>query len=231
MEQYLTELNLGIILKNLFKIGKIYKQFMYNYTKIDYCVEINTYHNIFELLPNVILSEPVQLLIEFDGFYHYSKISQCVKDIKNGFGNLRWKQLDSNIYGLRIPYYIQLDSYFSKILFNSDVELNCYPHGFIDKKCVLPDEFCYYGDLRFIRELTDMPYNIGKLVYTSILNKYKFPKKSENSTSNIVSDFLIKYFDPEFYKDYKEGKICDINDSRYRMLYFNDKYKSDISLL
>lgn len=228
--KYLSEIFLGEILNEIFKDCKISTQYKYNYTKVDFCIELDKFNNICNILPNY-NNMPIKLLIEFDGFYHYSKISQCVKDIKNKFGNICWKKLDDIHYGIRIPYYIQLDEYFSKNLFNIDHKLNDYPHGFIDKKCVLPSDFCYYGDIRFIKELNNIPFDIGNLIYKSLIEKCKFPKKSENIMSNIVSDFLIKRFDNEFYNNYKNGLIKDLNDSRYRLLYFNDKYKTNLELI
>lgn len=89
------------------------------------------------------------LLIEFDGYRHYSSTKQIKKDIQN-----------ENIYNrlgyrmIRIPYFVQLSRQIVNLLFDVDYHTNNnYPHGFIDKKALLPADFCELGVERFKNDL------------------------------------------------------------------------------
>ena len=46
-----------------------------------------------------------------------------------------------------------------------------YPHGFIDKKALLPASFCSLGVCRFAEEHLNLPKKIEQEVYNSIYDK------------------------------------------------------------
>lgn len=141
------------------------------------------------------------MLIEFDGYHHYSKTSQINKDKKVGLGFCKWNKIDAGIYGLRIPYFVQLDKRMTKVWFNIDEQMNDYPHGFISKVCKLTDEFVWGGEKRFIKELRILPKSVSKEIIESLLKRFKNPV-------DIISDanieIFIKEFLPELYDQYKD---------------------------
>ena len=92
----------------------------------------------------------LKLIIEYDGFGHYTVSKNIISDID--------KDLDYTSMGykvIRIPYFIQLTKEVIYNLFNIklDKDLYSYPHGFIDKKAVLPADFCELGIKKFREDL------------------------------------------------------------------------------
>lgn len=101
--------------------------------------------------PDFVLPD-FNLIVEFDGFLHYTKANIILADYKK---DSLYKKYGFKV--IRIPYFIQLDSYVIKKLFkkytNNSTSFNNFPHGFIDKKVVYPADFCSLGIKRFIKDL------------------------------------------------------------------------------
>lgn len=89
-----------------------------------------------------------KLVIEFDGYQHYTNSSIIVSDFKKDS-----ILADLNIDVIRLPYFVQIDAYIIKLLFNKEYNKVSYPHGFIDKKAILPSDFCEMGISRFLNDL------------------------------------------------------------------------------
>lgn len=102
-------------------------------------------------------SEKLKLIVEFDGFRHYQFSSIVIGDA------VRDKLFaDMGYTVVRIPYFVQLDSRVVNFLFAKYVG-DCsgysnYPHGFIDDKALLPADFCYLGEDRFIKDLAKFDF-------------------------------------------------------------------------
>lgn len=112
--------------------------------------------------------EDIRIVVEYDGFYHYTSNAQATK---TEYG-CKWSEIDTAVFELRIPYWLQIDPQISKQFFGTDKDFsNNFPHGFISKHCILPDRFCYEGENRFIEELRRLPKNISVEVLDSLLRK------------------------------------------------------------
>ncbi len=99
-------------------------------------------------------NDKLKLIIEFDGYRHYSQSTDIIKDCTK---DTIYKNMGYNI--IRIPYFVQLSNIVIKKLF--DLELNYqqnYPHGFIDEKCLLPCDFNELGIERFKEDLIKFDY-------------------------------------------------------------------------
>ena len=99
--------------------------------------------------------DELSLIIEFDGFGHYTIAKNIISDID--------KDEDYTTLGykvIRIPYFIQLTKEVILDLFNIELknDLYNYPHGFIDKKAVLPADFCELGVTKFREDLVRFSY-------------------------------------------------------------------------
>jgi hypothetical protein len=66
----------------------------------------------------------------------------------------------------------------------------------------LPTSFCRYGELRFVKELKNLPKEIAKQVFESWMNKYE-NKLIEEMASYDILDCLIKYFDYDLTEENK----------------------------
>jgi len=100
-------------------------------------------------------NENIKVIVEFNGYSHYCNPKQIIRDYKKtkDFMNLGYKVIS-------IPYFIQMETEVIKQVFYKCGMLPCtlhveqeYPHGFIDKKCILPAEFCELGIIRFKYEI------------------------------------------------------------------------------
>ena len=94
-------------------------------------------------------NDDIKIIVEFDGHSHYTQaariLADCVKD-------RTYEKAGYTI--IRIPYFIQLSSSTCTTLFNTAISIKQeYPHGFIDKKCTLPADFCEAGLERFKADL------------------------------------------------------------------------------
>jgi len=88
-------------------------------------------------------NDDLQLIIEFDGDSHYCKAGRIVNDaIKDAdYETLGYKVV-------RIPYFVQMNNAVLRYIFGENTDLKYtqeYPHGFIDKKAILPADFCELG--------------------------------------------------------------------------------------
>lgn len=94
-------------------------------------------------------SDELMLLIEFDGYLHYTKNNTILID---KLKDIEYTKLGYNV--IRIPYFIQLNTEVIKLLFNIDYEFNqVYSHGFIDDKAIRPYDFCYNGLIRYKKDI------------------------------------------------------------------------------
>jgi len=60
---------------------------------------------------------------------------------------------------VRIPYFIQMSKPLLKMIFDEDIEFKqIYPNGFIDKKAVLPADYCELGIELFLEDLERFSY-------------------------------------------------------------------------
>jgi hypothetical protein len=113
-------------------------------------------------------------LIEFDGYQHYTNANQFRNDLLK---SSIWVQNNFNKI-IRIPYFIQLTfetfNYFFKELINElQIKINIiqnFPHGFIDKKAILPANFCSLGIKRFYIELLTLPEQVYLKILESLIN-------------------------------------------------------------
>lgn len=202
-DNFLNEENLKLVVKDIFNHPTSkFSSPLYKNTNMDFCVEFSYDHPIRKIINDY--SETIKLIIEFDGIYHFNSNLQIIKDFNKGLGLSCWKKLEDTIYGIRIPYYIQLDQTMMNFWFGIDKSYTTYKHGFIEKKVMFPTQYTRYGELRFVKELKTIPFNVGKDVFDTIL------KKMHNGSKNAFEDVitydifcsLYKYFyknDYEFY--------------------------------
>lgn len=130
--QYLTEALLGEFLNEAYDSEWIHdKQFIEGRVRPDYRNDIE------------------HLIVEFDGYLHYTKASQILRDKEK---DILYRNHGYDV--VRIPYFVQLSNEVSLLLFNRyPINPLSYPHGFIDSKAVLPCDFCELGIQRFLQDL------------------------------------------------------------------------------
>jgi hypothetical protein len=147
MTDYLTEENLGKILKQI----KPHNHFVH-----DKSVPGSTNKR---LRPDY-RNDELELILEFDGDSHYCKANRIIKDkIKDE----DYIQLGYKVF--RIPYFIQMNSNLLKMIFNEDINFKqVYPNGFIDKKAILPADFCEKGIELFISDLEKFSYCKNEII-------------------------------------------------------------------
>jgi len=96
-------------------------------------------------------NDDLQLIIEFDGDSHYCKAGRIINDAI--------KDADYNTLGykvIRIPYFIQMNTNLLQFIFGEGTKLTYaqeYDHGFIDKRAVLPADYCELGIEMFENDL------------------------------------------------------------------------------
>jgi len=135
-DEYLTEKSLGLFLL------RFQKEIIHNR---------NLTVEDFTFRPDYVIKD-IKLVVEFNGYHHYTNPSQILKDKKK-----RIILEQNNFTFVEIPYFVQLDEIVIKLLFskfNIDTsKFNSYPHGFIDKNALLPASFCTLGVKRFYNDL------------------------------------------------------------------------------
>jgi very-short-patch-repair endonuclease len=113
------------------------------------------------------ICEELKMIIEFDGYKHYTDPYIICKDIAN---DKILKQYGYNV--IHIPFYVQLDASTIKHYFNikyDDKLYNmCGDHGFMHPNIVLPTYFCDAGKTRFLNDLTYLPADTFKQIAFSI---------------------------------------------------------------
>jgi len=136
--EYLTEENLGIFL------NKHYSNAIRDRTVPDSNCRFR---------PDFRL-EKEKLIIEFDGYGHYTNPTTIINDLKKDeiYSNLGFKVI-------RFPYFIQLNEKTIFDLLSLKIKIKqIYPHGFIDKKAPLPACFCELGIEKFLKDLEKFHY-------------------------------------------------------------------------
>ena len=97
-----------------------------------------------------LLFPSLNLVVEFDGFRHYSEPKVILKD------NEKTEVLIAEGFKVvRIPYFVQLSKEVLNHLFDVELEeyTQTYPHGFVDNKAMLPAAYCGMGVTRFMEDL------------------------------------------------------------------------------
>lgn len=147
---YLTEIELGKILNNIYN-----EEFIH-----DKCID-----NFHKFRPDY-RSEKQKIIVEFNGYRHYSSSTVIMNDYK------KYKILEDLGYKvIIIPYFVQISTLIIKQLFNIEYKyIQQYLHGFIDDKALLPADFCYLGIQRFEKDLIDFNI-ISNDIILSIKNK------------------------------------------------------------
>lgn len=111
-------------------------------------------------------NEELKLIVEFDGNTHYTQTKTIVNDEKKDrvYSGMGYRII-------RIPYFVQASKYIIKLLFDKDVDIEqSYPHGFIDKKAILPADYCSLGLKRYNNDLVKFEL-IRKEINDSLINK------------------------------------------------------------
>ena len=155
MKNYLTEQALGECLKKVFPNNV----FIHDKTIPNSGTKSRPDYRCDELM----------LIVEFDGYHHYSQAARIIKDVEN---DETYKQMGYKV--VRIPYFIQWSSEVVEFLFNiiDETILQTYKHGFISDKAMLPADFCSLGITKFERDLKKFDF-IGSDIILSLLEKKK----------------------------------------------------------
>lgn len=147
MPKYLTETNLGIILNELFPNN----DFIHD--------KVVPNSNNKRLRPDF-RSDKMKIIIEFDGDSHYCKSQRIKTDMLKDDD---YKLLDYKVF--RIPYFVQMSSELIKMIFNKDMKYEQkYPNGFIDKKAILPADFCELGIELFKKDLERFSFCTSEII-------------------------------------------------------------------
>jgi hypothetical protein len=120
-------------------------------------------------------------LIEFDGYQHYTQSEVFIRD---SYKDATWEVKSEINKVIRIPYFVQLTTetfkyYFDDLLKDLSVEVEVtsnYPHGFIDKKAILPANFCSIGERRFFSEVEYLPFSVVDSIVSSLMKINKTPE-------------------------------------------------------
>jgi len=103
-------------------------------------------------------------VVEFDGDSHYRN-PQTIRSEREK--NAIAESLGQKV--IRIPYWVQLTTETLKHFFQIDHQIKQdFPHGFIDKKAMLPASFCELGMKRFDNEICMLPQRVMKQVLDSL---------------------------------------------------------------
>lgn len=134
--------------------------------------------------PDMYLPEK-QLLIEYDGNLHYDKPVSVISDYRRDL----WFN-DRGITTIKVPYFVQLTTETIKDIFGIDYcYTQVYPHGFVDKKVVLPANFSEIGTIRFLEQMDRFAYLKNDI--KDSLEKKITDLKDERL---VVSSVIKKYF-------------------------------------
>jgi len=138
--EYLTERSLGELLCNLFGSENVERQFKIGVYKADFKVG--------------------NLLVEFDGYRHYSQSKTILRDFA-----LHDVAEENGLRVMHVPYFIQY-KYVCEALGFADKDFGyAYPNGFIDAKALRPKDFSTLGCLVFSLQLD----SFSEAVKTEIL--------------------------------------------------------------
>lgn len=121
-------------------------------------------------------SELLKIIVEFDGYNHYTSPDRIVAD----FENMEiYKSLGYKV--IRIPYFVQMSKSVIKYLFEKNVDIEqTYKHGFVSSKAtnVLPSSFCMLGIRKFQEDLDRFKF-INEDLKDSLKQQLKIKKKRE----------------------------------------------------
>lgn len=146
-----------------------------------------------------------KIAVEFNGYQHYTKSSVIQNDCRK-----KSIAKEHKIQLIEIPYFVQLTNntfeyYFGRVPQTTIIQ--DYPHGFIDKKAVLPADFCSLGIERFIKEISNLPEPISEDIQNSLVEKLylnlMFP--------TIV--FPLCLLEEEIWELYNKAHLRAVNDS------------------
>lgn len=145
--------------------------------------------------------EKLNLIIEYDGYQHYTKPDVILKDEEN---TIILRKMGYKV--IRIPFYVQLDSknieYFFKIKYNYNLYNMCFDSGFKHPKITLPSEFCELGLIRFYNELWKFPSQTVLSIIYSLGYRLLYVEKNYNCKNK--KDSYYKCVIPEsFYDTFK----------------------------
>lgn len=153
MNSYLTEKSLGEFLKKIFPKHEFIRDRVVPNSDIQ---KRPDYRN-----------DKLMLIIEFDGYGHYSNPDNILTD---GYKDGVYTDMGYSI--VRIPYFIQMTKNIVKLLFNKNINIEqVYPHGFIDRSAMLPAYFCELGIRRFKKDLDKFEIVKGDII-SSLNTKY-----------------------------------------------------------
>lgn len=157
-EGYLTEQKLGRILSLSFE-AEIIKQHRFKSEKQTFIVDF--------FIPEH------KLIIEFDGYRHYQVMATIVRDRALDI----WAANEGYTV-IHHPYWLQLDSRVFYHHFKREVDIRpAYPHGFIDKKALLPADFNSAGWNQFMHQYGALVasdcFSVMREVYESIQQQIK----------------------------------------------------------
>jgi len=128
-------------------------------------------------------NDDLKLIIEFDGYRHYTVPKVILSDLKK---DEVYSKMGYTI--VRIPYFVQLTSVVIQNLFNLSIDFNTtFPHGFIVDICARPADFCELGIDRFIMDLDKFSY-----LKQEILSSLR-EKEEELDVHLIYPHTLIQY--------------------------------------
>lgn len=112
-------------------------------------------------------SDDLNLIVEFDGWRHYSSAENILTDINKEFV---YAGMGYNV--IRIPYFVQMSSAVVFELFGVEVDIEqTYPHGFIDSQALLPADYCQMGIDKFLVDVHDTFKFISADIIKSIRTK------------------------------------------------------------
>ncbi len=151
-DSYLTEVLLGNYLETIFSEFEFERDRVVPNSKIRNRAD---YRN-----------DKLMLIVEFDGYRHYSETKTILADEKK---DIIYSGLGYKI--IRIPYFVQISKDVVFDLFGVHTNIpQVYSHGFIDKKALLPSDFCELGIKRFLFDLNRFSY-IKSEIISSLKNK------------------------------------------------------------
>lgn len=112
-------------------------------------------------------SEQLKLIVEFDGWRHYSSAENVLTDDTK---DRVYSTMGYNV--VRIPYFVQMSAAVVFELFGvkTDIE-QTYPHGFIDPQALLPADYCQMGIDKFLIDIHDKFKFISVDIIKSIRTK------------------------------------------------------------
>jgi hypothetical protein len=201
---YNSEAKLGKFLAQLYPNSTLVPQVKFGARRIDYGVNVGVtdYCRVMPILRQFEIDQiptgsTVVLLVEYDGHLHYTSNYNVHNDATTGLGFSKWKQLDKFTFGLRIPYWLQLDTVMTQFWFRQSVDFSSgFPHGFVSDKVRLPELFCASGTDRFVTEMDSIPRIAANQVYNSLA--YQIGRHNNNTARVMTTELhatLIKSFD------------------------------------